>query len=142
MNDRLQDTTGFTERSLFTHPVESEDSKSNLAWKIWPKEKKWKPFINYLFIQNWCFKNSSISSHSDSNYSFFFFFPFCNQNHLKNLLTKYFPGIHPKLLSQILGGVLWFFSALRSIKWAGFSSMAELWCSTIKWGFKAPVLSP
>lgn len=40
MNDRFQDTTGFTERALFTHPVESEDSKSNLAWKIWPKEKK------------------------------------------------------------------------------------------------------
>ena len=53
MNDRFQDTTGFTERSLFTHPVESENSKSNLAWKIRPKEKKkWKLFINYLFIQN------------------------------------------------------------------------------------------
>lgn len=55
-----------------------------------------------------------------------------NQNHLKSLLTKYFPGIHPKLLSQILGAVLWFLSALRSIKWAGFSSMGEL-CTYELW---------
>ena len=72
MNDRLQDTTGSTERSLFTHPVESEESKSNLSLKIWPKEKKeikWKFFFFCIFIKNLCFKNSAISSHSDSNYS-------------------------------------------------------------------------
>ena len=52
MNDRLQDIKGFPERSLFTHPVESEDLKSNLSLKIWPKEKnKWKIFKNYIFIQ-------------------------------------------------------------------------------------------
>ena len=131
MNDRLQDTTGSTERSLFTHPVESEESKSNLSLKIWPKEKKeikWNFFFAYLF------KTYVLKILLYPAILTLIILKLCwNQNHLKSLLTKYFPGIHPKLLSQILGGVLWFLSALQSIKWAGFSSMDELWCSTMKW---------
>ena len=133
MNDRLQDTTGSTERSLFTHPVESEDSKSNLSLKIWPKEKKKKKSSGSFFLITYLFKTYVLKILLYPAILTLIILKLCwNQNHLKSLLTKYFPGIHPKLLSQILGGVLWFLSALQSIKRAGFSSMDEVWRSTIK----------
>lgn len=47
--------------------------KVTYLWRYGQKKKKKKSsgsfFFNYIFIQNLCFKNSAISSHSDSNYS-------------------------------------------------------------------------